>query len=163
MLGGDTDEISFDYPLTIEDELFGVTFPKPVRVLGTIINKAGYIALKATAEVSYDTVCDRCLTPIRTGCTAVFEKTVALSGELQDEDQDEYLIAEDRILDLDEPIREAVILEFPSKHLCKEDCKGLCPRCGKDLNEGPCACEKKEIDPRMAVFADLLKNKKEEK
>ena len=163
MLGGETDEISFDYPLTIEDEFFGVTFPKPVRVLGTIKNRAGYIALKAEIDVRYETVCDRCLRPIEARFTPIFEKAVAMSGELQNEDQDEYLIAEDKMLDLDEPIREAIVLEFPTKHLCREDCKGLCPHCGKDLNEGPCTCKTQETDPRMAAFARLLQHKQEEK
>lgn len=160
VLGGETDELSIDYPLTINDEFCGVTFPKPVRVLGTIKNNAGYIALKANAEVRYDTVCDRCLTPISTGFSLDFEKTVALSGTLENEDGDDYLIAEDRMLELDEPLLEAIVLEFPTKHLCSEDCKGLCPKCGRNLNEGFCACVIHEIDPRMAGFAKLLEKNK---
>ena len=160
MLGGDTDEISFDYPLTIEEDFYGVTFPKPVRVLGTIKNRAGYIALHARAEAVYETVCDRCLIPIVKDLTLEYEKGVALSNTLENEDNDDYLIAVDRQLDLDEPMREAIILDFPTKHLCREDCKGLCPKCGKDLNEGPCTCTDKEIDPRMAGFAKLLEKNK---
>ena len=156
IIGGDTDEIRLDYPLTIPEEFHGVTFPKPVRVLGTIINRAGYIALTVTAELSYDTLCDRCLAPISKSFTLAFEKTVALSGTLENEDRDDYLIAEDRMLELDEPLLEALILDFPTKNLCSEDCKGLCQRCGKDLNEGPCSCEKKEIDPRLAGLAKFL-------
>lgn len=160
MLGGDTDEISFDYPLTIEEDFYGVTFPKPVRVLGTIKNRAGYIALRAKAEAVYETVCDRCLEPIVKDLTLEYEKGVALSNTLENEDNDDYLIAVDRQLELDEPMREAIILDFPTKHLCREDCKGLCPKCGKNLNEGPCACSDREIDPRMAGFAKLLEKNK---
>ncbi len=156
MLGGETCEISFDYPLTVEEEFPGCTFPKPVRVLGTIINKAGYIALTAEITVEYDTVCDRCLKPIRKTLRIDYQKPVATKGSLQKEDGADYLIAVDRMLDLDEPIIEAIILEFPMKNLCKEGCKGLCFQCGADLNEGDCACTKKEIDPRMAAFAKLL-------
>ncbi|MBQ9130518.1 MAG: hypothetical protein IJX59_07145, partial [Clostridia bacterium] len=82
ILGGETDELKLDYPLTIQEDFPGVTFPKPVRVLGTIINRAGYIALTVTAELSYDTLCDRCLAPISKSFTLAFEKTVALSGTL---------------------------------------------------------------------------------
>ncbi|MDY5613643.1 MAG: DUF177 domain-containing protein, partial [Dysosmobacter sp.] len=54
--------------------------------------------------------------------------------------------------------RTAFILEMDTKTLCSEDCKGLCPRCGADLNLGPCSC-KKEVDPRLAALAKLLENK----
>lgn len=160
ILGGETDKISFDYPLTVEEDFPGCTFPKPVRVLGTVTNKAGYIALSCGIEVSYNTVCDRCLLPITKGFTLDFEKTVAVSGTLENEDRDDYLIAENKMLELDEPIIEALILDFPMKNLCKEDCKGLCAMCGKNLNEGSCNCEKKEVDPRLAGLAKLLQKEK---
>ncbi len=156
LLGGETDEILVDYPLTINAEFYGVTFPKPVRVLGTVRNNAGYIALKVRAEIFYDTVCDRCLRPIAGHFSLDFERPVTLPNVLMNEDQDDYLIAENRMLELDELLLESVILEFPTKHLCRKDCKGLCARCGKDLNEGPCGCVLREIDPRMAGFAKLL-------
>ena len=89
-----------------------------------------------------------------------YEKGIALSGTLETEDQDEYLIAREKMLELDEPLTEAVILEFPMKNLCREDCKGLCPNCGQDLNEGSCTCSKMEMDPRMAGFAKLLEERK---
>lgn len=157
LLSGEVGEIAIDYPLTIEDEIGGVTFPDPVRVLGTITDKAGYVAFSAELHLTYQTVCDRCLRPITRHETLDFLRTVALSGTLENEDADEYLIARDRLLDPDEALIEEIILNLPAKRLCREDCAGLCPRCGKDLNDGPCACETKEIDPRMAAFAKLLK------
>jgi uncharacterized protein len=156
IIGGETDELKLDYPLTIQEDFPGVTFPKPVRVLGTITNRAGYIALSARADLTYDTVCDRCLAPITKTFSLAFEKTVALSGTLENEDRDEYLIAEDRMLELDEPLSKALVLDFPTKNLCSEECKGLGQHCGKDLNEGSCSCNKKEIDPRLAGLAKFL-------
>ena len=161
ILGGDTDRIPIDYPLTIVEDFHGVTFPNPVRVLGAITDSAGYIALDAVLTLAYDTVCDRCLAPVHRTLSIPFKRTVALAGSLENEDNDEYLIARDRLLELDEPLLEEITLVFPTKHLCREDCKGLCPKCGKDLNEGPCSCQKKEIDPRLAGLAKLLeKNQK---
>ena len=58
-------------------------------------------------------------------------------------------------LDLSQLALEDVFLSLPSKLLCKEDCKGICPQCGKNLNEGPCGC-KKEVDPRLAALLDFL-------
>ena len=51
-----------------------------------------------------------------------------------------------------------IVMGLPTKVLCKDDCRGLCPDCGKDLNLGDCGCQKKEVDPRLAALADLLKD-----
>mgnify|MGYP001091754997 FL=1 len=60
------------------------------------------------------------------------------------------------VLDLEELARTDILLELPTKVLCSEDCKGLCSQCGKNLNEGECSCEKKQIDPRLAILSQLL-------
>ena len=60
-------------------------------------------------------------------------------------------------LDLDELVYSEVIVSLPMKHLCSEECRGICFKCGKNLNDGDCDCPKKEIDPRLAALADLLK------
>ena len=62
------------------------------------------------------------------------------------------------MVDVEDLARTAFILEMDTKTLCSEDCKGLCHRCGADLNLGPCSC-KKDVDPRMAALAKLLENK----
>ena len=49
-----------------------------------------------------------------------------------------------------------LLLALPTKHLCREDCRGLCPRCGKNLNEGLCGCREDKVDPRLAVLAQLM-------
>ncbi len=101
-------------------------------------------------------MCDRC------GKNSLQEKAVSysciLAEELQNEDSDEIVLLEDGQVDAGELAREAFILDMDTKTLCSEDCKGLCPRCGADLNLGPCSC-KKEVDPRLAVLAKLLENK----
>ena len=61
-------------------------------------------------------------------------------------------------LDLDELVYSEVVVSVPMKHLCKEDCKGICEKCGKNLNEGECGGPKREIDPRLSALADLLKD-----
>ena len=55
-----------------------------------------------------------------------------------------------------EQLSEILLLDFPTRVLCSEDCKGLCHKCGKDLNEGDCGCDHREIDPRFAVLQQLL-------
>ena len=67
------------------------------------------------------------------------------AGSRRDEtalERDDYMLFHDgRKLDLNEPVREALLLELPMAPHCREDCNGLCPRCGADLNDGPCACD----------------------
>jgi len=68
-----------------------------------------------------------------------------------------FTISEQHILDLTEAIRQNAIVAIPMKPLCREDCAGICPKCGKDLNQGECGCPTEEVDPR---WAKLLKLKK---
>jgi uncharacterized protein len=69
----------------------------------------------------------------------------------------EHVISETGFLDLAPLVRELLLLSAPMRMLCRPDCKGLCPNCGKDWNEGPCDCEKDDVNPQFAVLKDLLK------
>ena len=116
------------------------------------------VAVDAVAEVPFHTHCSRCWKEISRLFTLNIHKVLATRQSLQNqtEDNDDYLMIEDQKIDLDSPLLEAIMLEFPYTFVCKEDCKGLCTKCGKDLNEGDCDCLKKEIDPRLAILQKLL-------
>ena len=164
--------LSFDYELLLDtaDEdplssLSDASFPSPMKVRGDITNTAGYMRMRVTLSVDYETVCARCLTPIRGSFTHSLEKTVAPQNVLEDlpeEKLDEYVIIDDGFLNMDEQLKEEIELEFPSRFLCREDCKGLCQKCGKNLNDGECDCPKKEIDPRLAPLQKILDQMKKE-
>ena len=77
---------------------------------------------------------------------------------LDNEDEDEMTVIPDMKLDLEEFCYDEILLSLPTKFLCDENCKGLCPTCGQDLNQGECSCNEKEIDPRLAALAELLKD-----
>lgn len=132
---------------------------RPVEVEGSVTNTAGLLELELTAESTLDAVCDRC------GRSFLQEKRVPfrclLAEELQNEDNDEIVLMENGEVDAGELARTAFVLEMDTKTLCSEDCRGLCPRCGADLNLGPCGCGK-ETDPRLAVLAKLLENRENE-
>ena len=151
-------ERTFRFELDLSDMEFGGRYPisRPVIVEGVVRNRAELLSLDLTASTTLDAVCDRC------GKAFLQDKTVScsyiLAEELQNEDSDEIVLLEDGQVDAGELARETFILEMDTKTLCSEDCKGLCPRCGADLNLGPCSC-KKETDPRLAVLAKLLENK----
>ena len=74
----------------------------------------------------------------------------------EDAAEDVYEVNGDSF-ELDEIIREQLILNMDMTVLCREDCKGLCPKCGRNLNEGDCGCDRTEIDPRLAKLKQLLK------
>ena len=78
-----------------------------------------------------------------------------LAEEVQDEENDDIILLENGAFDLGDLARTAFILEMDTKTLVQQDCKGLCPGCGVDLNQGSCTC-KKDVDPRLAVLAKLL-------
>ena len=117
--------------------------------------------LNVNVSLGYKGECARCLGPIDGTLSFDFERTVVsedtLSRENDDEDySDEYAVLNDGKLDIDGQLREMLILEFPSKLLCSEDCKGLCIKCGHDLNRGDCGCDRSHHDPRW----DILKGVK---
>lgn len=151
-------ERTFRFELDLSDMEFAGRYPisRPVIVEGGIRNRAEILSLELTASTTLDAVCDRC------GKEFLQEKLVSyscvLAEELQNEDSDDIVLLEDGQVDAGELAREAFILEMDTKTLCSEDCKGLCPQCGADLNLGPCSC-KKDVDPRLAVLAKLLENK----
>ena len=155
ILSGKTDTIEFDYKLPALEGFNGIEFPEEVSVKGVIRDHAGYITLQASASVPYITACARCMKEIEGVFDHTFSRTLAT--KLQKEENDEYLMIRENRVDLDTPLLEDLILNFDFIYLCREDCKGLCPKCGHDLNESDCGCaSKKEIDPRLAILAKLL-------
>ena len=158
--------LEFDYELTVDIDsedtasfLYGVSFPSPMKVRGDITNTAGYMRMTLTASLDYSARCARCLKEVNGSFTFDLEKTVAPREVLSDLDEDrldDYAIIDDGFLDIDSRILEQLEVEFPFRFLCKEDCKGLCSKCGKNLNEEECDCNHKEIDPRFAPLQKLL-------
>ncbi len=158
MLRGEITRMPIDFPIEPEAP-YGVSFDGYVRVVGEVTNQGGYMRLVATAEIPYSGSCARCLTEVSGVYTMPFERTVVTEGTLTEEQEednvDEYVILQNGMLGIDDSVREALILSFPMRLLCDEDCPGLCPKCGKPLREGACGCQTKEIDPRWAVLATL--------
>ncbi len=161
ILSGASQQINFDFVFTPnEDSLLtavysDVDFTEPITVTGNVKNMAGYMVLSADVKVTYHTMCARCAEPVSSTLEISFEKDIASSGDVS-ADNDDYIIIEDKKVDLLPSVEEEIMLEMPSRTLCKEDCLGLCQKCGKNLNEGDCSCEKKEVDPRLAILKTLL-------
>ena len=107
--------------------------------------------------------CDRCLDDVRQefvlDCTKHVD--VGISDAELTEELDESNFIDGYHLDVDKLLYNEILSDWPSKVLCREDCKGLCRVCGRNLNTGSCDCEDSGLDPRMSVVRDLFKNFKE--
>ena len=128
--------------------------PEPVRVVGAITVRAGVVQLSARATFVFHGRCDRCLGAFEKAYDVPLEHT--LVATLEDEENDDYILLDQYQLDLADLTLADILLELPYKSLCREDCRGLCPMCGKNLNEGLCGCTRKSVDPRLAVLGQLL-------
>ena len=122
------------------------------RAEGRVYNEAGVLHLEGELTAEMTCVCDRCGAEFDS--TKVTPLDAVIVGE-ENEEYPEYFVLEGNEIDLDEILSTCLILDMETKFLCSEDCKGLCPRCGKNLNLGPCGC-RKEPDPRFAVLEQLL-------
>jgi uncharacterized protein len=113
--------------------------------------------------------CDLCLAPVALPAEVEFEVSFLPRSVEQQEtvvereiraDEPDFSFYEAGAVDVDELVREQLLLALPSRFRCGEDCKGLCPHCGADLNKETCACEHQEIDPRWSALAALKKENK---
>ena len=150
--------LPFDLELDLSEMEWngGRPFSHGIHVEGRVRNMAGAMLLNARLSGVLSLVCDRCAKPFEREKTVEYETLLAF--ELANEESgDIVLLDKDGMLELDELMQEAFLLEMDTKNLCSEDCKGLCSGCGADLNREPCRC-KKEIDPRLAKLAQLLED-----
>ena len=137
---GEKQEFDYEIPVSVADDYKNIDLSLPISVKGVIKNKSGVISLDYKADYRLRHKCDRCLIEFERDYTFSCDAVVVKS--LSSEDNDDYIVVGGNKLDLDEHIISDLILHFPSKVLCKEDCKGLCQFCGADLNETVCSCQK---------------------
>lgn len=128
-------------------------FYGPVTAQGTVKNTAGILELVCDVDADAAVRCDRCGTVFRRRMTPRF--TAVLQADAEDVDSEDVFPLEGDGVDAADVAETCFILSMDQKFLCREDCRGLCPTCGKNLNDGPCGC-KKQIDPRMAALGQLL-------
>lgn len=138
-----------------EIDVFGVhPLVSPVKVSGSIYNRAGVVTLDAVLSAEYVAPCDRCCETATTQIVCPVKRI--LVSRLENAENEEFILLSDMQLDLYELAYTETVLALPTKHLCKEDCRGLCPKCGADLNKGDCGCDRRETDPRLEILKSLL-------
>ncbi len=129
---GSSMQISEKLDLTDYDPAFS-----EVSVEGKIRNIAGVLTFKAEMKGRYDSVCDRCLAPAQVDLTAHVD--TIFDGDCA---KDDSVTFENGKIDISKTVYDALALELPIRILCSEDCKGICPGCGADLNHEECRCHK---------------------
>ena len=150
------EEKQVNYKLDIADiDIDGVfPFRTPIDVTATAKNRASLVSLTIRACFSYSRSCDRCSTDFTREMDMLFEHKLAQT--LVDDGNDDYIETPDFKLELDDIVISDILLSLPQKNLCKDDCKGLCQICGKNLNEDDCSCDKREIDPRLEMLKQFM-------
>ena len=149
--------VPFSTSVDLSDLRYGNSFPvtEPVMAEGQVRNTAGVLVMTGFIHTTIHGTCDRCASDFHR--EERFPIDVVLVTELaNEENEDEWVFPlEGDSADLDDIVRTVFVLNLDSKLLCKEDCQGICHRCGKNLNDGPCNCQK-ELDPRFAALKQLL-------
>ena len=149
---------TFTYDLTLAE--LGITDEisviGTVRTEGCISNAGDVLLLEAAMSAQVRRTCGRCLKEFTAVTKAeVLEKFYPASAENIEKDAFVY---DSDVVDITAPLRESLLLAEPISALCKDDCRGLCPVCGNDLNDGDCGCDRCSVDPRLAALKQFIKN-----
>jgi len=150
--------VPFEVSLDLSDETFGSCRPVQEQVMarGQVRNTAGVLVLSGTVSTALHGVCDRCASEFLREVSYPMNAVLVTSLENEDDADEWTFLLQDNQADLGEIVKTVFVLSMDAKMLCREDCKGLCPTCGKNLNGGPCGC-RPEPDPRFAALGQLLK------
>lgn len=134
---GESKDIEYSISENELSDVRGCEFSTPVKVKGRIYNKAGIVYLNYSIDFDLMITCDRCLKELVRAYHFDFDHIVVPSIS---NDNDEYIVADGESIELNEIAVMDLLLQLPTKNLCKDDCKGLCMICGCDLNESECNC-----------------------
>ena len=134
----------------------------PVRITGRVRRDGYEVELTGELQTEAEIACGRCLQPVQTPIATEFDERFVSSVSWRDEELHELkpedlnlAVFSGEAIDLDELVREEILLAVPSHVLCRDDCKGLCAICGVDRNLKSCECEPKEIDSRWQKLKEL--------
>ena len=119
------------------------------------------LLIQGETELTIGIPCDRCLEEVSRKFSLVLDKEIDLTGAREELSMENLSFMTGTSLDVDQLIFGEILVSWPMKVLCREDCKGICKRCGANLNQAECQCQKTEPDPRMAAIQDIFNKFKE--
>jgi uncharacterized protein len=145
--------------IALDDEQ--ASLASTVEIEGLAHRKGEEVRINGKIKGEAEVLCDRCLAATRLPFEVEFDASfiprplAAARGENVELLTEDLMLAsyEDGAVDVDELVREQILLALPTRRLCREECKGLCPTCGADLNAAECSCEQGETDPRWSALA----------
>ena len=143
-------------------EQYPIVEKSPVDLKLSNMNR-GKAKVEGKAKLVLRMNCDRCLKEVDEVINLDFFREVFAPDEIAEgtDEKSDQTFMEGYQLNVEDLINDEILLNLPMKVLCREDCKGICRQCGKDLNEGDCGCDTFVPDPRMAVIKDIFNANKE--
>ena len=159
LLTSEERKVTFSYEIPLSYCENGYELSEPIFVSGEVKDMGGYMVLSAKANVKYVTECARCLKKLSGTCEIDFVRTVAVRLEEEHDDDEYILVGENSCVTIDEALMEELILSLPLRSLCKDDCKGICPKCGCNKNDTECECVLSAPDPRWNVLKAFSEKK----
>lgn len=146
--------VSYVIPVKDIDTLSAENFVSDISVDGRFSKADGIVTLDAVIRFEYTAPCDRCAVDVH----RQFEipLTEKFTEKVSDDSNDDYTVVPDMQIELNGLIVDTLLLSMPTKFLCKEDCKGICPVCGSNLNRTSCDCTVGATDPRWDKLKNLL-------
>ncbi|MBR6529830.1 MAG: DUF177 domain-containing protein [Clostridia bacterium] len=153
LFNGRETKVRFTTAFPLGEGIGSVEFAGDVQVVGTVTDYSGVLQFEAEFAVEYRTVCDRCLKDVQRILKFSLDRPV--TKVFREQDEEETVFAQNDVIDLAELALIGVCENLPMKHLCSEDCKGLCLYCGTDLNVATCSC-KAPPDPRLAGLLEFF-------
>jgi uncharacterized protein len=140
-----------------------ISLTQPATVSGKVRLADNEVFVNGHVETRAQVECDRCLQPVKLPVNADFALEYITGSEYESSGVVELTEAEMSVsvfdgqaIDVDEIVKEQIVLAVPTRMLCREDCKGICPECGADRNKGDCNCTTNDIDPRWAALKNLI-------
>lgn len=145
---------------TAEEVGLDSRFTKDVRVEATLEKTSRQLLLRVDTSTGGVFTCDRCLEDFETDISSTYHVVYVSDSTPDGVDQEEVqvLSPEASTIDIGEDVRQFTVLSLPAKLLCSEECAGLCPSCGTNLNKASCQCEKVQIDSPLSGLQKILKN-----
>lgn len=156
---GETLRLDLYFPLdSVQTQHGQVSFNSPLRLTGSITNEDGKLKLTGSLEGEARIACGRCLDLFDLPVKAEMDEVYRSEYREGQDPCGEWVPFRGEVLDLTPEVVKAVLSALPMKLLCREDCRGLCQRCGTNLNREACRCSTDDVDPRMEVLRKLLRD-----
>lgn len=152
-------EISVDGDISLSDINFlgeDFVFETPLHIKGNIVNNGKALELNAVCTGIVKVHCARCMKELDQDVNFKVKEFFVQSDGENDDDNEDVVFFEGYNIDVKDIVVNHFLMNVSGKYLCSEDCKGLCPKCGADLNLGDCGCKNDDIDPRWAALADIM-------